>query len=207
MIKPNVFNEIVNKAIDNVKKKGNFGSIVNAAIQETKKEGNHTDDRVLILLTETNPHSGYGYEYYHESQPHTTDARLLFPMGTNEKGQNQFLVSFDPTDNDDPTHPDPGVPAGWDWKIYGEETETETEPEQAEAESEARPEQEAPAIVIVLTRLPQLPTQMVSKKDEPTEITGFTLVKMPQIPGIATEIEQYAIMIDQHQFSVQLRTS
>lgn len=198
MIRPNVFNEIVNKAIDNVKKKGNFGSIVNAAIQETKKEGNHTDDRVLILLTETDPHSGYGYEYYHESQPHTTDARLLFPMGTNEKGQNQFLLSFDPTDNDDPTHPDPGVPAGWDWKIYGEE--------QTEPESGNQPEPETVAIIIVLTRLPQLPTQTVNK-NEPTEITGFTLSKMPPIPGRETEIEQYAIMIDQNQFSVQIRTN
>lgn len=75
--------------------------------------------RVLLLLTETDPNSGYGFKDTDKSQPFTTDARLVMAIGQNETGQNQYLVSFDPSDSDDPTHPDPGVPPGWDWKSYG----------------------------------------------------------------------------------------
>lgn len=174
-----------------------LNAVVSAAINEAKLKGDHDDERVLLLLTEIDPNSGYGYEPCHISEPHTVDARLLFPMGFNEKGQRQFLISFDPTNSDDKSHPCLGVPAGWDWQIYGEE-ET-AEPKQEDSDSRI-------AIVIVLTRLAELPTQTVNK-DSPTEITGFTLVKMPQIAHLGREIEQYAIMIDQEQFSVQIRTN
>jgi hypothetical protein len=169
-----------------------FHEIVNRVIAKAINSGIHSDDRVLLLLTETDPASGYGYDGNDRSHPHSTDGRLIMPFGRNEKGQRQFLVSFDPTGCDDRTHPDPSVPPSWDWKIY--------EPQQAE---QSEPEQvEQPGIVILLTRPKS--TELNSLADTGKgQIAGFSLVKMPDLE----KFEQFAIVIDQSIFTVQIRTT
>jgi hypothetical protein len=168
-----------------------FNEIVSKVIAKAINNGIHSDDRVLLLLTETDPASGYGYDGNDISHPHSTDGRLIMPFGRNEKGQRQFLVSFDPTGCDDKTHPDPSVPSGWDWKIY--------EPQQAE---QPEPEQvEQPQIVIFLTREKQSELNSLADTGK-GEITGFSLVKMPDLE----KFEQFAIVVDQSVFSVQIRT-
>lgn len=107
-----------------------FHTIVNKVIAQAANKGFHSNDRVLLLLTETEPNSGYGYDENDSSYPHSTDGQLIMPFGKNEQGRRQFLISFDPASCDDKSHPDPSVPPGWDWEIYNRQ-EIE-QPEQAE---------------------------------------------------------------------------
>lgn len=111
-----------------------FNEIVNRVIAKAINSEIHSDDRVLLILTETDPDSGYGYDENDSSYPHSADGRLIMPFGKNEKGQKQFLVSFDPTGCDDKTHPDPSVPPGWDWEVYKLQQAEQVEMEQAEPE-------------------------------------------------------------------------
>jgi hypothetical protein len=75
--------------------------------------------RVLLLLTETEPNSGYGFADT-DILPFTTDGQFLSELGENERGHPTFLISFDVTDSDDPNHPDPGTPPGWNWSTYSQ---------------------------------------------------------------------------------------
>lgn len=169
-----------------------FQRIVNSAISQAIKNGTHSNERVLLLLTETDSNSGYGYDENDSSYPHSTDGQLIMPFGKNEQGQRQFLISFDPVSCDDKSHPNPSVPPGWDWELY--------EPQQAE---QLEPEQsEQPQIVILLTREKQ--TELNSLADSGKgKIAGFSLVKMPDVK----EFEQFAIIVDQSVFTIQVRTT
>ena len=114
------------------------------------------------------------------------------PFGTNEQGQGQYLISFDPSSCDDKTHPDPSVPAGWDWEIYKPQQGKQPKPEQADQ----------PHIMIVLTRPKR--TELTSESNSGEgEITWFSLVKMPDLE----KFEQLAIIIDQSVLTVQVRNT
>lgn len=115
-----------------------FHEIVNRVIAKAINSGIHSDDRVLLLLTETDPASGYWYDGNNSSHPHSSDGRLIMPFGKNEKGQRQFLVSFDPTGCDDKNYPDLSFQPGWDWEIY--------KPQQAEQPEVEQPELEQPEL-------------------------------------------------------------
>lgn len=164
-----------------------FHEIVDKVISQAIKNGTHSSDRVLLLLTETDPNSGYGYDETNISFPHSTDGNLIMPFGKNEAGQRQFLISFDPGDSDDQTHPDPSVPAGWDWKIFNQ-PETEPESEQKKINP----------IILVLTRRKQEDGTERVEPGKPGEIQGFTLAKMPDIENH----EQFVIMVDPTVFTV-----
>jgi len=169
-----------------------FHEIVNKVISQAIDNGIHDRDRVLLLLTETDSNFGYGYDENDISYPHSTDGQLIMPFGKNEQGQRQYLISFDPASCDDQSHPDPSVPPGWDWEIY--------EPRQAE---QPEPEQtEQPQIVILLTRAKQMELESLADSGK-REIAGFTLVKMPDLE----KFEQFAIVVDQSMFTVQIRTT
>lgn len=169
-----------------------FHEIVNKVISQAIKNGTHSDKRVLLLLTETDPHSGYGYDENDISSPHSTDGQLIMPFGKNEQGQRQFLISFDPSLNNDKTHPDPSVPPGWDWEIYKPQQTEPSELEQAEQ----------PQIVILLTRVKQTESNLLADSAK-GEIAGFSLVKMPDLE----KFEQFAIIVDQSVFTVRIRTT
>lgn len=109
-----------------------FRETVNKVVSKAIQDGTHNSDRVLLILTETDPNSGYGYEKNDSSYPHSNDGRLIMPFGKNEQGQRQFLISFDPRSCGDRTHPDPSVSPGWDWAIYESEQIKQPELEQAE---------------------------------------------------------------------------
>ena|SRR4028118_1151432 len=169
-----------------------FHEIVNRVIAKAINSGIHSDDRVLLILTETDPSSGYGYDGNDSSHPHSADGRLIMPFGKNEKGQRQFLISFDPTGCDDKTHLDPSVPSGWEWAIYNPQQAEQSEPEQTEQ----------PQIVILLTRPKQAELNSLTDSGK-GEISGFSLVKMPDLE----KFEQFAIIVDQSVFTVQIRTT
>lgn len=169
-----------------------FHEIVSKVIGKAIKDGTHSNERVLLLLTETDPNSGYGYAENDSSYPHSTDGQLIMPFGKNEQGQRQFLISFDPASCDDKSHPDPSVPPGWDWEIYAPQQAEQPEPEEAEQ----------PQIVILLTRAKRTELDSLSNSGK-GEITGFTLVKMPDVK----EFEQFAIIVDQSVFTIQVRTA
>ena len=71
----------------------------------------------LVKIIEETPSTQYGLEGQ-PVNPFTTDCELVRPLGVNEKGQREYLIEVDETNLDDPSHPDPGVPEGWDWKTY-----------------------------------------------------------------------------------------
>lgn len=168
-----------------------FHETVNKVISQAIKKGTHSNERVLLLLTETDPKSGYGYDENNTSYPHSTDGRLIMPFGNNEQGQKQFLISFDSSSCDDKTHPDPSVPSGWDWEIYNPQEVEQPEPEQTEQ----------PQIVILLTKAKQAESNSLADSGK-GEIAGFSLVKMPDLE----KFEQFAIIVDQSVFTVQVRT-
>lgn len=170
-----------------------FHTIVNEAIARAVAKGIHNNERVLLLLTETKPFSGYGYDALYESEPHTTDGKLILPFGKNEQGQRQYLISFDPSSCDDKTHPDPNVPVGWDWEIYKPLQAKQPELEQAKM----------PQIIIVLTRPKQTELDSLAADSGKGDTTGFSLVKMPDLE----KFEQFAIIVDPSVFTVQVRTT
>lgn len=169
-----------------------FHEVVNKVISQAIKNGTHSSDQVLLLLTQTDSNSGYGYDEDDISYPHTTDRQLIMPFGTNEQGQDQYLISFDPISCDDPTHPDPSVPAGWDWKSFNQ---PETEPESKQKKINP--------IILVLTRRKQEDGTERVEPGKPGEIQGFTLAKMPDIENH----EQFVIMVDPTVFTVQIQSS
>jgi hypothetical protein len=169
-----------------------FHEIVKRVIAKAVNSGIHSDDRILLLLTETDSNSGYGYDENDSSLPHSTDGQLIMPFGKNEKGQRQFLVSFDTTGGEDKTHPDPGVPSGWEWAIYNPQQTERPKPEQTEQ----------PQLVILLTRPKQVELNSLTDSGK-GEITGFNLVKMPDLE----KFEQFAIVVDQSVFTVQILTT
>jgi hypothetical protein len=162
-----------------------FNEIVNKVIAKAINSGIHSDDRVLLILTETDPDSGYGYDGNDASHPHSTDGRLIMPFGKNEEGQRQFLVSFK-------FHPDPSIPPSWNWEPYESQQTEQSEPEQVEQ----------PQVVILLTRPKQAELNLLADTGE-GEIARFTLVKMPDLE----KFEQFAIVVDQSVFTVQIRTT
>lgn len=169
-----------------------FHEIVNKVISQAIRNGTHSNERVLLLLTETDSNSGYGYDENDSSYPHSTDGQLIMPFGKNELGQRQFLISFNPASSDDKSHPDPSVPPGWDWKIYSPQEVEQSELEQTEQ----------PQIVILLTRPRQMELDSLANSGK-GEISGFSLVKMPDLE----KFEQFAIVVDQSVFTVQIRTT
>ncbi len=179
-------------SVDTLTASQTFNKAISQAISQAIKNGTHSSDRVLLLLTELVFNSGYGYDEGDISYPHTTDGRLITAVGTNEKGQYQYLISFDPSSCDDKTHPDPSVPPGWDWEIYKTQQVEQPEPEQAEQ----------PQIIIVLTRTKRAELDSLADTGK-GEITGFSLVKMPDLENF----EQFAIIVDQSMFTVQVRTA
>lgn len=181
-----------------------FHDIVNRVIAKAIAEGTHSTNRVLLLLTETDPESGYGYDERDISYPHSVDGQLIMPFGKNEARQRQFLISFDPADSDDIAHPDPSVPAGWDWEIFKQpKAEVEPKPEPQEAEP-TRP------IVLILTDLSK-PTETNQKqysKEKPRDLNqdplmGFDMAAI----GTAGCHQQYAILIDPTRFNVQISSN
>ena len=60
-----------------------FHEIVNKVIAKAFNSGIHSNDRVLLLLTEADPASGYGYDGSDSSYPHSADERLIMPFGKN----------------------------------------------------------------------------------------------------------------------------
>jgi hypothetical protein len=179
-----------------------FHAVVNKVIAKAIAEGKHGTDRVLLILTETDPNSGYGYEEKDISFPHSVDGLLIMPFGKNEDGQRQFLISLDPGDSDDKTHPDPSVPAGWDWEIFtGQKATFAPEPEPQEANP-------VTPILLILTELSKA-TESETKysKDNPRDLhknplQGFDMAAI----GKAGNHNQYAIMIDPRLFNVQIGT-
>lgn len=165
-----------------------FDSLENAiqsAISEARTLVQNGGDRVLLLLTEEYPQKNYGFNAG-QILPHNTNGRLVFPLGINDKQQRQYLISFDPRTTDDPSHPDPGVPVGWNWSLYGE----------------IKP----PKMLIILTELSKDPApsnialtpQQRDLEKEP--LAGFQMFQMSAVQGH----KQYAVMIDPLLFNVQI---
>jgi hypothetical protein len=169
-----------------------FNEIVSKVIAKAINSGIHSDDRILLILTETDPNSGYGYNRNDSSHPHSADGRLIMPFGTNEQGQWQYLISFDPSSCDDKTHPDPSVPPGWEWKIYEPKKVEQPEPEQVEQ----------PQLVILLTKPKSTELNPLADTGK-AEISGFNLVKMPDLENF----EQFAVIVDQSVFTIEIRTT
>lgn len=71
----------------------------------------------LVRIIEITPSAQYGLEGQ-PINPFTSYCELVHSLGVNDKGQREYLVDVDETNLDDPSHPDPGVPEGWDWKTY-----------------------------------------------------------------------------------------
>lgn len=169
-----------------------FHEIVSKVISQAIDSGTHSSDRVLLLLTETDLSSGYGFGGTDKPFSHSFYGQLIMPFGKNELGQKQFLISFDPSSCDGKISSDPNVPPGWDWEIYEFQQAEDPEPEQVEQ----------PHIIIVLTRAKR--TELDSLADSGKgDITGFNMVKMPDLE----KLEQFAIIVDQSVFTVQICTT
>lgn len=169
--------------------------IFSKVIADAVSAGLHNRDRVLLLLTETDPNSAYGYDDECVSYPHSTDGRMIMPFGTNEKGQKQFLISFDPSGCDDKSHPDPSVPEGWDWEIFSQQ------------KSKQETSESVTPILLILTSLTSVDPDNTSNysRENPRDLhkdplAGFEMAAI----GMAGGHQQYAIMIDPRLFNVQI---
>lgn len=92
--------------------------MLDTAIKKAKKEGLHSDLCALVVIVEQNPSREYGFGV-EQINPYTTNCELVCPLGLNAEGQQEYLISVDTAGTDDPTHPDPGTPAGWSWRSHG----------------------------------------------------------------------------------------
>lgn len=168
------------------------------ALKLASKKNLSESDRVLLLLTETvTPH-------FEEEQPFYTytdiDGRLVFPLGKNEQGQRQFLISINPRFAHYPHHPETEVMKGWHWTLYGE---VNPQPTEQEEKDKSQP------IVIVLTALEPAEGNggkgerkaMISQKVNPLDpLPGFSLASL----GVFEGHRQYVIVIQSDKFRVQL---